>query len=555
MSYKPVVNSFLLKTSVINSIVYGANSWNFPGSNIKDINPFTITSIRQVKYRAEVVQVQTIGGDLYTPTASTAYTVLIGDPNRHSYGASQTPLKFSYVTPPVITTLGATAALQREAITVQLVASINAATNSIYATAATLTGGAGFTITDSGGYYGPNGPRPVGGPTILGANEVYAAKNSDGTGFIDANTRVVTTAAVYAFGVGATLLADKATLDPMFGNIISGTIIPGAGGQTIPSPLASDGTSAVSGQNYDAFEISSLVLCPVPTATTVQGYNYKSDTIFVDNGLGSATTNRAGFIIFEKAMHKAMFGLRKKATDTVQEYFDQNFVIQGPLGAVPVTTAATNNSLLVYNKFLTPYGMLEQRNIGTQTIVAPTQGASGLLIDQDLNTGDGAEYMPAPYTINSQQFVVGKTPAMLVVNYTETDVTGANFLCGFHEKNVFFADYNDYVNLGAVGVTNTAGMITTYGILANAATVTTASTTPIVNSTRSQFIVKVAVDGTVTAMVDNVSYPIYSAGTTTLKFAAGTVLIPFFIQTNITAKTAVGLIDEFVAVNTDRAIV
>ena len=103
-----------------------------------------VINFSQINYRAEVAQVITIGSVAYTPTASTPYTVEIGDVNVRDHGYTSSLKKFSYTTPDDITTLGATAALQREAITLKLVAEINA--GSPFVTAATLTLGNGFTV-------------------------------------------------------------------------------------------------------------------------------------------------------------------------------------------------------------------------------------------------------------------------------------------------------------------------------------------------------------------------------------------------------------------------
>ncbi|MFK5282026.1 hypothetical protein ACI3PL_20960, partial [Lacticaseibacillus paracasei] len=87
--------------------------------------------------------------------------------------------KYSYMTPPVITTLGATAALQSEAIHLALIAKINAQSTSNFVVAASLLLGTGFTITDAAGYY--TYPHQ-GMNSRQGASRVVVATNSDGTG-------------------------------------------------------------------------------------------------------------------------------------------------------------------------------------------------------------------------------------------------------------------------------------------------------------------------------------------------------------------------------------
>jgi len=51
--------------------------------------------------------------------------------------------------------------------------------------------------------------------------------------------------------------------------------------------------------------------------------------------------------------------------------------------------------------------------------------------------------------------------------------------------------------------------------------------------------------------MNDVKYPVYSAGTTPLVFPAGTVLIPFFQYTNLNSAAAVINEVEFEAVATD----
>ncbi len=496
-----------------------------------------IVNISQINYRAEVSQVITVGATAYVPTASTLYSVYIGDNNRRSQGYSEPLRKYSYMTPAVITTLGATAALQSEAIHLALIAKINAQTTSNYVVAASLLLGTGFTITDVAGYY----PYPHQGMNSReGASRVVLATNADGTGFAQTNI-AVTTAAVYSVGVGLNLLNNAPIMDFMTGNVISGTV---------DAPKTFAGASAVTGQKYNCFSITYLSNATIAGVTGTTGLTVKQRLVWVDNGTGSATTNLAGYLAFEKRMHQLAYAVYKNDASTVAEFFDKNFIIQGALGAVPVTTTSLTN------KFLTPYGMLNHVNVGTQTIVAPSQGSTGLLTDQDIATGDGAQYSPNLATANPQEFVVGKTTCMAIFNFTVTAVTGANTYFGFRKKEAFQLDLNDYNDLATIGFTSTSGKISTNGILGGAATVTTTSTTAsIVNAVRSQYIVKVDINGYVTAFVDGVSYPIYSAGTTQMKFALDTILVPFFETTQITGTASVGVIDEMLAVSTNMLIV
>jgi len=528
MSTKVIKKSTLFRTSAASDIQCAGGFITIPGLN-GPITKKDVISIVQNKYRAEVAQVVTVGATSYTPANATTYSVVLYDPLRTPNGYNELQNIYSVTTPADVTTLG-NAAAQREWISAAIVAKINLASAANHATAVSLGTGTGFTITDAGGYY------PVftqGGTGVKGANTVNTITNSDSSGYQDNFS--ITTAAVYSYGVGAKLATEKPIVDYVYGNVVSGYIE--------DAPVTTTGLAAVSGQNYDGFVIESYQIVDGITLGGQFVYQLKINRVFVDNGTGSSTTNLAGFLAFQNVMHKLMADVYKNDASAVIEFFDKNFVIQGPLGAVPVTTTS------LVNKFLTPYGMLQHTNIGTQTIVAPTQGTTGLLTDQDVATGDGAEYYPPIPTYNRQEFVVGKSECIGIWGYTVTAVTGANCLFGFRKKEAFAVDYNDYNDLAAIGFTSTSGKFSTAGILAAAATVTTtSSTTGATNAVKTMFVVKVDINGVVTCYANGISYPVYSVGTTPMVFAAGTILIPFFLTTQITGTASVGIVDEMLAV-------
>jgi len=525
-----VNRSVLFNTSAASDVQYSGGNATILG--LSDIPTNRIINFSQINYRAEVVQVITVGGSLYTPTASTAYTVLIGDSNRRSQGYTEPFKKYSYTTPPVITTLGATAALQREAITAALVAKINAASTYNYVTAASLTGGAGFTITDAAGYF----PYPHQGMnTRQGASRIVLAANADATGFVPTDF-VVTTAAVYSVGVGLDLANNAPIMDFMTGNVISGTV---------DAPKTITGAAAVAGQKYNAFSITYLENAQIAGITGTTGLLVKQRIVWVDNGAGASVVNLAGYLAFEKELHRLIGVVYGQDPNATLEFFDKNFLIQGPLGAVVATTTSLKN------KFITPYGLLNHYNIGTQTIVAPTQGANGLLVEQDATATEGAHYCPEVVAACPQQFVVGKTAMTLVNKFSATTVANAVYMVGFRVKEAFTADFNDYNNLAAVGTGAAGTAVATYGILGGAATVVTTSATNLVNSAVNTAVIEVAANGAVGVWMNDVKYPVYSAGTTPLVFPAGTVLIPFFQYTNLNSAVAVINEVEFEAVATD----
>lgn len=529
MSYKPVRQTVLIKSSSATDVKYSGREIVFTGAK-RPITLDRIVSIKQEKFRAEVVQVYRAGTGSYTPAASTEYSILLGDPLRVNQMGTEYLRKYAYTTPADLTAIGANAADQREYIHGQIITKINATTGN-YVTAATLTGGAGIAITDDAGYY----PVPYQGVSNRrGVTEVVMQGNSDGSGWTSANGAVYVEG-VYSFGVGADLLAMKTVIDQMTGNIISG-LTPDM------VPVAADGTYAVSGQKYDGFRIQTLETQAAHNITGQLALTQWETIVYVDNGTGTSTSNLAGFIAFERAFHRIIANRWAAAPQTLVEFFDKNFVIQGPLGAVPATTTS------VKNKFLTPYGMLNHVNIGTQTIVAPTQGANGLLIEQDATATEGAQYSAEVVSICPQEFVVGKHEVTLINKFSAATVANIVYIAGLRTKAAFALDFNDYTNMAAAGTGPSGTDLYTYGILANAATMATDTTANAADATEVTIIIKVALNGLVSLYINGTKYPVYSAGTTPLVFAADTVLIPFFQYTNLNSAAAVPNVTELLAV-------
>ncbi len=519
---KPALQSILLKTSAATDLKYSGSELTITGAKRK-INASRIVSIKQEKYRAEVVQVVTVGSNAYTPQASTRYSILIGDPTRVNAGGNEALLPYSYTTPSDLTTLGATAALQREAIHLEIVAAINA--NPLnYVVAASLGTGTGFTVTDDAGYYPAHGSSSN---NRNGKSVVVANGNSDGSGFVSAQV-AVTTAAVYAFGVGADLLAWKPETNAMTGNLTSGGFL---------APVAADGTYAVSGQNYDCFRVETLELQAAHNVTGQLALVSYETLVFVDNGTGTATTNLAGFIAFEEAFHRLVAKFYAPYQQVVAEFFDSPTFFQAALGAVPATTGQT--------KMATEYGQLVFNNIGTNTIVTPTPVDTGLNLDQDATDTEGAEYTPSLLTACPKEFTVGKTPISVFARMTVTDHTDAIVIVGLRKKAAHAADFNDYTDLGAIGFLG--DLVYTWGILNNAATVATNTTTVPTDSASETFEIRVGIDGAVTAYYNGVSKVIYSAGTTQLVFDAGDVLIPTVRAVNVSNGDPDVIISELLA--------
>lgn len=524
---KPALQSILLKTSAATDLKYSGRELSITGGE-RAINVDRIVSIKHERYRAEVVQVVTVGSNSYTPQASTRYSILIGDASRHSQGGNQSLLPYSYTTPADLTTIGANAAAQREAIHVAIVAAINANPNN-YVIAATLGGGTGFTVTDDAGYY--PAPSPTQG-LRNGASAVVANGNTDGSGFSSSQV-TVSTAAVYSIGVGADLLAWAPIKNAMTGNLTSGGFL---------APKALDDTYAVSGQKYDCFRIETLETANAFNVTGQLALVPYETLIFVDNGAGTSTSNLAGYIAFSEAFDRLVANFYSAYPQIIGEFFDSPTFFQAALGAVPATTGQT--------KMATEYGQYVFNNIGTNTIVAPTPADTGLNLDQDATDTEGAEYTPSLLTACPKEFTVGKTPFSAKVRLTVTDHTDATVVIGFRKKAAHAADFNDYTDLAAVGFLG--DLVYTWGILNNAATVATNTAVVPTDSASESYEIRVAMDGTVTALRNGVVYPVYSVGTTALVLDAGDVMIPTIRAVNVGGGDPDVIVSEWLAVPSDN---
>lgn len=526
MSLKPALQSILLKTSAATDLKYSGRELTITGAK-RAINVDRIVSIKQEKYRAEVVQVVEAGLGSYTPTASTKYTILLGDVNRVIQGGHEVLLPYSYTTPSDLTLIGANAAAQREYIHGRIIDAINANLNN-YVTAASLGGGTGFTITDDAGYYPVHGQNQS---NRLGATTVIAAANNDGSGFGSASV-AVTTAAVYSFGVGAELLAQKPVMYNMAGNLATGVFT---------APVAADGSYAVSGQNYDGFRIETLELQSAHNVTGQWALVPYETIVYVDNGTGASTANLAGFIAFEEAFHRLVAKFFSAYATIVGEFFDSPTLFQGAAGAVPTTTGE--------NKIATEYGQLVYNQIGTQTITVPTPANGGLNLDQDLTDTEGAEYTPSLLTACPKEFTVGKSGISVLARLTVTDHTDATVVIGLRKKAAHAADFNNYTDLAAIGFIG--DLVYTWGILNNAATVATNTAVVPTDGASETFEIRVDGTGLVTALYNSVVYPVYSAGTTPLVLDAGDILIPTVRAINVGGGDPDVIISELLAVNSD----
>jgi len=521
--------SVLLTTSLSSDVQYSGGDILIAG--LDPMKQTRIIDFSQINYRAEVAQVVTIGATSYTPTSDTTYTVLIGDNNRVDHGYTENLKPYSFTTPADVTTLG-NAAAQREAISLGIVAKINLLASN-YVIAASLGSGNGFTVTDDLTYYPYN---RQGMNNRKGASVVKPVANSDGSGFAATNY-VLTTPAVYESGTGLILLNNAPVYDFMTGNLISGEI---------DAPKTITGGLPVSGQKYNMFSFSYLQDTALPTAFqgAARVFLVKTQQVFVDNGAGTTTTNLAGYIAFESSMHRGISNRFDQDPSAQVDFFSNGIFFQGAAGAVPTATGA--NKMYSDAKWI-------YTQIGSQTLTTPTPGNDGLILDQDLADTEGAEYTPNLFTNCPKEFTVGKTPFSVFARVKAADYTDAAWLVGFRRKAAHTADFNDYTDLAAVGTLAANGdLITTQGILNNAATVSTSTGIIPTDTAYVTVEVLVAQNGVVTCKLNDVTYPVYSVGTTPLIFDATDIMIPFVRYANVSTGDPDLVLNEIMALPTTK---
>ena len=477
MSSLPISKSVLLRTSAATSVLSTGGIIKVEG--LFDVNSKNVTSINQLKYRAEVAQVATIGSNSYTPVNSTLYQVAVFDPNRTVNGYNETIKLYSYTTPADVTTLG-NAAAQREAIHVAIIAKINADPSN-HAIAATLAGGTGFTVTDDGGYYPVHAQSMT---NVLFVNQVLTT-----SGFTADPT--ITTAGVSSLGVGANLLAAAPVADWMNGgNLISG--VPDA-------PKTVTGLPAVSGQNYDAFVIQSLALASNETMSGSQlALINQIQTIWVDNGTGSSTANLAGFKAFERTMLSLVFDQFASDPATIVTMGNTAAVSQGLGTGLPSGVAQAENVVSFGNGFSAHYSP-----IATSTLLALVSTNDGLGLVLDATAAEGVE-LSAPTWANSQKsFVVGKTAFSVYAKITIDDVSGLNPLwVGFRKKAAYGATFTAYSDYAVIGIGGAAGQIYTNTEKNGAGNTATDTTQTWADATTRVLEVRVDKDGACTFFID-----------------------------------------------------
>lgn len=525
MAELAIQESILLRTSSGNDVKNAGGVLNITG--LTPVVKRLITSINQVKYRAETVQVVTIGSNSYTPVGATLYQVAVFDPNRLISGVNEQIKYYGYTTPDDVTTLGATAALQREAIHVAVVAAINADASN-YAVAVTLGTGTGFTVTDDGGYY------PVHAQTMSRVKFVNTVLTTNG--FTADPT--ITTAGQFSVGVGAKLLLEAPVADWMnAGNLVSGVA---------KAPKTITGLPAVSGQNYDLFVIQSLTLAPNETVSGQQlALVSKVQSIWVDNGTGTATTNLTGFGTFERAMLHELFLTYALDNRTIYFMGDTGPTCGGLNTGLPSGTTLAENFINFGNGFSTAYYPL-----GTATLVALTATNDGIGVVLDATNGEGAELSAPTWANSNKNFVVGQTAASIYCKIKVDDASGVNpMLVGFRIQAAANATYTSYTDYALIGIIGTADPNTIYTATEkNSAGNTNVDTTQTwADNATKTLEVRVDLDGAVTFKINGYAPTVTQA----FSFDAGDTLIPVFCYALQSADIGTPSVLEGAFVTTD----
>ncbi len=540
------VKSVLLATSAATDVLVSGGEVTITG--LKSFRKKDITSVKQIKYKAETKQVVTIGATSYTPGNDTLYQVTVYDPNRRANGFQEAQKTYSYKTPPDVSALG-NAAAQREAIHVAIVADINADASN-RCVAATSGSGTGFTVTDDGSYYPAKSQSMT---NVLGPNLVLPMTNSDGTGFAATNY-TVTTAAVLSSGIGANLAAEAVVIDKMFGNLISGNVY--------DPPLTTAGAGATSGQKYDLFEITLLDPTTVGILTGKIVYQERRVHVWVDNGAGAATTNAAGFVAFEREMLRTILAPYVNDPSSMVDFFDNGLIASYTYPTTGAAITTTDNVVMAAYSGANVWYVNPQ---SAHTLLTPiisansTTATSGLQLILDATDEEGME-LSAPNTTNSpKQFVVGKQEFSLYGRITFADARHLEeFSIGFREKTntaatlayaATLAAYdtagNDFAVLGN-GTEAVTGLQRIMTSLASAGVVSTSTAITYTTNTTHDYYISVDINGLCRFYLDGVEYT--SLQSTQFSFAAGAVLIPFIITALDTNVDAAPLLTQIASV-------
>lgn len=523
-----IKRSVLLKTSSITDVLHSGGALHITGLN--DIRYNDIIDFKQIKSKDEVVQVVKVAYSGYTPVANTPYEVEIASPNRKLEGWTGYKRKYGFTTPANLLDIGATAALQREYIHGIIIAQINA-DGSNFVSAVTLATGTGFTITDDAGYFPANLNGGSGGRK--GASNISVIKNRDGSGWSQAVEVLTTTTAVYSFGIGTRMADDAPIIYAYTGNLISGEI---------DAPRTTTGAFAVAGQKYDAFYINSLGIASAHAVTDQLAHTLEATYVFVDNGTGTSTTNLTGFIAFERAMLRELFGIYQSNASAIVDFFDNVGTFSGITTPAPLGTSGTTNNM---NSGANVFTYMPN---GTATILAPYALTTGIPLSLDATDDEGMELSAPLFASCPKQAVVGSGEWSMYARINLDDVSGTDaFYIGLRKKEAYQTNPDNYDEMATLALVDNTGNINICTILNNAANIETDTTKDWADGETHEIEVRVLQSGVCKFFVDGVDVSAVQAVPYT--FDSGEVVVPFISFLN-TADIAVPLASRFAFIPT-----
>ena len=480
---------------------------------ITGLDPVECKNIVQLRHRisrAEVSQVWTIGGtNNPTIAANAVYKVIINEFDKTHEGMPVGDKTYVYLAPAA---LSGNAGTDRQNFYNKITDDINADT-SIHVTAAAGSGGNSMTLTDDAGYWAARPGKRKGKSRVF-------LQSSDAS-LTTATHLELSTAAVYAYGIGADLIANKPVFENSTGNVSTGEL---------KSP-----TNAVTGQKYAGFIVVSLERTPFTIGNKqAVGYQEKRQLAYVDDGTGTSTTNATGYAATLRAFEKEMYGAYKEDPSASVSMIDQPPAFSGKQTAggvastgIPIGATGDENSITF------PDATLEHHILGAgQTIIVPHWDTSGLDLVQDIANDEGSEIAASVEDKSPVEGVVGKTPISFRAAISVGDITDLNpFFVGLRKKEAFQADYLDYDEAAgfsikdATGVTKDIYIQNIFNSTANTADDTLVNWA---DAEERVFEIRVAVDGTTKFFINDVEYT--SVVTTAMVFDAGEVLIPCVYQ-------------------------
>ena len=280
---------------------------------------------------------------------------------------------------------------------------------------------------------------------------------------------------------------------------------------------------------YDAFYVNSLCTQSAHAVTDQIAHAFQTDIVFVDNGLGSATTNRAGFLTFQRAMLREIWSLYTNNVKGIWSTFDNGatYATITGLSVIPTTALAENTIALGEGETLSFSPLVVATTAAVaMPVIDATNG--GLNIAVDAVVAKSMEISAQLNAFSNREYTVGKDVFSIYARIYVDDVSGVNpLIVGFRKKAAYvaaIASYTDYVGIGLVGG---AGVVKTQSIVGSVASTPVSSTVTWADTETHELEIRVNLAGVASYFIDGKpTTPPATLNTLT----AGTIVIPFVSQ-------------------------